>query len=113
MTAVIRPISRNAHTSSITAVAVRNAANAAYENGVSVRVPSGAVIVVPAVLDITSFGPDTHPSTRSRPGSRTGRGFHITVSARLKMAALAPMPRAIVSTATHVKTGARRSVRSV
>ena len=48
----------------------------------------------------------------SRLGSRYGNGRRSSASTALKMAVLAPMPTASVSTATAVKPGARRNERS-
>jgi hypothetical protein len=48
----------------------------------------------------------------SWPASLYGRGRSSTPFTTLKMAVFSPMPRARVSTATSVKPGVRRSVRS-
>jgi hypothetical protein len=50
-------------------------------------------------------------STR-RPGSRTGSGRSKRAFTRLKMAVLAPIPRASVSTTAAVKAGLRRNERA-
>jgi hypothetical protein len=52
----------------------------------------------------------SHTITR-RSGSSHGNGRSRTAWAALKIAVLAPMPRASVATATAVKPGARRSCR--
>ena len=48
----------------------------------------------------------------SRSGSRYGSGSSITVRTTLKIAEVAPMPRASVTSAAAVKPGARRSTRT-
>src|SRR5579872_4620100 len=52
------------------------------------------------------------PTCTSSPGRCTGSSRNITVSIRLKIAVLAPMPRARVITATAVKPGDLRSMRA-
>ena len=52
------------------------------------------------------------PTTARRPGSRTGSGRSMTLLMSEKMAVLAPMPSANVSTATSVNPGLRESRRT-
>src|ERR1041384_4204857 len=55
---------------------------------------------------------DSQMDTR-RSGSRNGSGRNSTVSTTLKIAALAPMPRPMVNTATAAKPGFLRRVRTL
>jgi len=51
----------------------------------------------------------TSPSVTSRPGSGNGNGLSSTPSTMEKMAVLAPMPKASVSTAVSVNPGDLRN----
>ena len=56
--------------------------------------------------------PTSSPTAMSRSGSGYGKGRSTTACTTLKIAVVAPMPRAMVSAATRAKPGALTSCRS-
>src|SRR5437899_12149212 len=113
MTAVIPVIRLNAQRLSKTSFRDCMAVNTANEKGGRARSPVGDVMVEPEVLFITVFESDTQVSSRRSRGLLTDNDFQTAASIKLKIAAFAPIPKAMVSTATIVNLGDRLSVRTV
>src|SRR5436190_4052867 len=59
----------------------------------------------PSTLRAIRFGPESQLKSTNSSAALTGSLFSTTASSKLKMAVLAPMPSASVSTATVVKPG--------
>src|SRR5262245_2313672 len=59
----------------------------------------------PSTLRAIRFGPESQLKSTSSCGALTGSVFSTTASSKLKMAVLAPIPSASVSTATVVNPG--------